>query len=135
MLEIQTTLAYVHSLVRWIILSFALVGAARAFVSMLSVSGKFTRLDQGLSNAYRGLLSLQGVLGMLLIGAALTRQTTVPWLHLIVMLPAIGVSHLTRRFRARPDRTRQQYQLGIYLGSLALVAIGLAVINELYLPM
>ena len=134
MSEVAEFLKDTHSLVRWFILTFALVGSARAFVSMLSVSGKFTRLDQGLSNAYRGLLSLQGVLGILLIMAALTRQTTVPWLHLIVMLPAIGVSHLARRFRARPDRTRQQYQLGIYLGSLALVAIGLAVINELYLP-
>ncbi len=134
MSEVAEFLKDTHSLVRWFILTFALVGSARAFVSMLSVSGKFTRLDQGLSNAYRGLLSLQGVLGLLLILAALTLQTNVPWLHSIVMLPAIGVSHLTRRFRARPDRTRQQYQLAIYLGSLALVAIGLAVINKLYLP-
>jgi hypothetical protein len=134
MSEVAEFLKDTHSLVRWFILSFALVGSARAFVSMLSVSGKFTRLDQGLSNAYRGLLSLQGVLGLLLIIAALTLQTSLPWLHLIVMLPAISISHLTRRFRARPDRTRQQYQLAIYLGSLALVAIGLAVINQLYLP-
>ncbi|MBI5564726.1 MAG: hypothetical protein HY870_07525 [Chloroflexi bacterium] len=134
MSEVAQFLQDTHGLVRWFILSLALVGSARAFVSMLSVSGKFTRLDQGLSNAYRGLLSLQGVLGLLLIIAALTLQTSMPWLHLIVMLPAIGISHLTRRFRARPDRTRQQYQLGIYLSSLALVAIGLAVINQLYLP-
>jgi len=123
-----------HSLVRWFILTFALVGAARAFVSMLSVSGKFTRLDQGLSNAYSGLLHLQALLGLLLIVAALTLQMSVPWLHPSVMLPAVGVSHLARRFRARPDRTRQQVQLGIYLGSLALVAIGLAVIGQLSLP-
>jgi hypothetical protein len=135
MLDVQTTLQYIHGLVRWIILSFALVGAARAFISMLSVSGKFTRLDQGLSNAYSGLLDLQGLVGILLIVAALSLSTTVPWVHLIVMLPAIGVSHLNRRFRAQPDRTRQQRQLVIYLGSLALVAIGLAVINQLYLPL
>ena len=134
MLEVQTTLQYVHGLVRWIILSFALVGSARAFVSMLSVSGKFTRLDQGLSNAYSGLLDLQGLLGILLIGAALTLQTSVPWVHAIIMFPAIAVGHLTRRFRSQPDRTRQQRQLAIYLGSLALIAIGLAVISQLYLP-
>lgn len=134
MLEVQTTLQYMHGLVRWLILSFALVGSARAFVSMLSVSGKFTRLDQGLSNAYSGLLDLQGLLGLLLIGVALTLQTSVPWVHTIIMLPAIGVGHLARRFRSQPDRTRQQRQLVIYLGSLALIAIGLAVINQLYLP-
>jgi hypothetical protein len=134
MLEIQTTLQYIHGLVRWTILSFALVGAARACVSMLSVSGRFTRLDQGLSNAYSGLLDLQGLVGILLIGVALALQTAVPWAHVIVMLPAIGVSHLNRRFRAQPDRTRQRYQLGIYLGSLVLIAIGLALINQLHLP-
>lgn len=134
MSEVMKFLQDTHSLVRWFILSFALVGSARAFVSMLSVSGKFTRLDQGLSSAYSGLLDLQGLLGILLIIAALTLQTNVPWLHLIVMLPAIGVSHLAGRFRSQPDRTRQQRQLAIYLGSLALVAIGLAVINQLYLP-
>ncbi len=134
MSEVVKFLQDTHSLVRWFILSFALVGSARAFVSMLSVSGKFTRLDQGLSSAYSGLLDLQGLLGILLIIAALTLQTSVPWLHLIVMLPAIGVSHLTRRFRSLPDRTRQQRQLVIYLGSLALIAIGLAVIDQLTLP-
>ncbi|HZY42550.1 MAG TPA: hypothetical protein VFF59_11195 [Anaerolineae bacterium] len=134
MLDVQAFLQYVHSLVRWFILSLAVVGAARAFVSMLSVSGKFTRLDQGLSNAYSGLLDLQGLLGILLVIAALSLQLPVPWIHPIVMLPAIVVGHLNRRFRARPDRTRQQIQLGIYLGSLALVAIGLAVINQLHLP-
>ncbi len=134
MSDVAEFLKNTHSLVRWFILTFALVGSARAFVSMLSVSGKFTRLDLGLSNAYRGLLTLQGGLGILLIMVALTLQTTVPWLHLIVMLPAIGVSHLAGRFRSQPDRTRQQRQLAIYLGSLALVAIGLAVINQLYLP-
>ena len=123
-----------HSLVRWFILTFALVGAARAFVSMLSVSGKFTRLDQGLSNAYSGLLHLQALLGLLLIVAALTLQMSVPWLHPMVMLPAAMLSHQTQRFRSQPDRTRQQRQLAIYLGSLAIVAIGLAVIGQLYLP-
>ena len=132
--DVVTFLQDTHSLVRWFILSFALVGAARAFVSMLSVSGKFTRLDQGLSNAYSGLLHLQALLGILLIIAALTQQTSVPWQHPIVMLPAIIMSHLTQRFSSQPDRTRQQRQLAIYLGSLVLIAIGLAVIGQLYLP-
>ena len=49
------------------------------------------------------------------------------------MIPAIVVAHLSRRFAAQPDRTRHQRQLAIYLGSLALIAIGLAVIGQLSL--
>jgi hypothetical protein len=44
------------------------------------------------------------------------------------------VAHLSRRFAAQPDRKRHQAQLGIYLGSLALVVIGLLVIGQAVLP-
>lgn len=134
MLEIQASLASMHGFIRWFILSLAVVGAARSFVSMLSVSGRYTRLDVGLGNAYSALLDLQGLIGVLLVIAALIISQPVPWLHPIIMLPAMIVGHLNRRFRRQPDRTRQRIQLGIYAGSLALIAIGLAVINELYLP-
>jgi hypothetical protein len=124
----------VHGLVRWFILSLAVVGAARSLVSMLTVSAKFTRLDVGLSNAYSGILDLQGLIGILMMAAALVTHSAVRWLHPIIMILAIMVGHLNRRFRARPDRTRHQYQAAIYAGSLVLVAIGLALINQLYLP-
>jgi uncharacterized membrane protein YphA (DoxX/SURF4 family) len=132
--QIQASLLTIHSFVRWLILSLTLFGAARSFVSMLSVSARFTRLDVGVSRAYAGLLDLQLLLGILLVLGALTLQETVPWIHPIVMIPAIIVAHLSRRFATQPDRQRHQRQLAIYLGSLALIAIGLAVIGQLYLP-
>ena len=132
--QIQASLLTIHSFVRWLILSLALFGAARSFVSMLSVSARFTRLDVGVSRAYAGLLDLQFLLGLLLVLGALTLQETVPWIHPIVMIPAIVVAHLSRRFAAQPDRTRHQRQLAIYLGNLALIVLGLAVIGQLYLP-
>jgi hypothetical protein len=134
MIQIQDTLIYIHSVVRWLILSLAVFGAARSFVSMLSVSAHFTRLDVGVSRAYAVLLDLQLLIGVLLVLAALTRQQAVPWLHPIIMIPAVVVAHLSRRFAAQPDRKRHQAQLAIYLGSLALVAMGLAVIGQLGLP-
>jgi uncharacterized membrane protein YphA (DoxX/SURF4 family) len=131
--QIQDSLLTIHSFVRWLILSLALFGAARSFVSMLSVSGRFTRLDVGVSRAYAGLLDFQFLLGILLVLGALTLQEVVPWIHPIIMLPAIVVAHLSRRVAAQPDRQRHQRQLVIYLGSLALVASGLAVIGQLSL--
>jgi hypothetical protein len=134
MANITDFLVYLHGLVRWLILSLAVVGTARSFVSMLTVSAKFARLDIGLSNAYSGLLDLQGFIGLLLVATAFAIKAEVPWIHPLIMIPAIVIGHLNRRFAAKPDRARHQFQLGIYAGSLALVAIGLAVINQLYLP-
>lgn len=132
--QVQQTLLTIHSSVRWLILSLAVFGAARSFVSMLSVSARFSRLDVGVSRAYAGLLDLQLLLGLLLVLVALNSQEPVLWVHPLMMIPAILLAHLSRRFATQPDRKRHQWQLAIYLGSLALIAVGLAVINQLDLP-
>jgi uncharacterized membrane protein YphA (DoxX/SURF4 family) len=80
------------------------------------------------------LLDIQLLVGIFLVLAALTVQQPVPWIHPIIMLPAVIVAHLSRRFATRPDRQRHQAQLAIYLGSLALVVIGLVVIGQAVLP-
>jgi len=74
MIQIQDTLIYIHSVLRWLILSLAVFGIARSFVSMLSVSARFSRLDLGVSRAYPLLLDLQLLVGVLLVLAALTLQ-------------------------------------------------------------
>ncbi len=134
MAQVQDTLIYIHSALRWLILSLAVFGTARSFVSMLSVSARFSRLDIGVSRAYAILLDLQLLVGILLVLAALTVLEPVLWIHPIIMVPAVMLAHLSRRFAARPDRKRHQAQLALYLGSLALVVAGLAVIGQLYLP-
>jgi hypothetical protein len=134
MAQIQDLLIYVHSALRWLILSLAVFGAARSFVSMLSVSARFAQLDVGVSRAYTILLDVQLLVGVLLVLAALTVQKPVPWIHPMIMIPAVIVAHLSRRFAAQPDRKRHQAQLGIYLGSLALIMIGLIVIGQSILP-
>ncbi len=134
MAQIQATLLDIHSMLRWLILSLAIFGVARSFVSMLSVSARFSRLDLGVSRAYPVLLDIQLLVGILLVLAALTVQATVPWIHPIIMIPAVIVAHLSRRFVAQPDRKRHQAQFAIYLGSLALIVIGLLVIGQALLP-
>ena len=132
--QIQAALIDIHGMLRWLVLSLAVFGTARSFVSMLSVSARFSRLDLGVSRAYPILIDLQVLLGLLLVLAWLTIQQAVPWIHPIIMVPAAVVAHLSRRFAAKPDRKRHQAQFAIYLGSLALIAIGLAVIGQLGLP-
>ena len=132
--QIQAALIDIHGMLRWLVLSLAVFGTARSFVSMLSVSARFTRLDLGVSRAYAILLDLQLLVGVLLVLAALDLQQAVPWLHPLIMIPAVVIAHLGRRFAAQPDRKRHQAQLAIYLGSLALVVIGLVVIGQFALP-
>ena len=132
--DIQDTLLYIHGAVRWLILSLAIFGTARSFVSVLSVSARFSRLDVGVSRAYAAVLDLQLLVGILLVLAALTLQEIVPWIHPLIMVPAIVVAHLSRRYSQQSDRKRHQAQLAIYFGSLVLIVIGLAVIGQLSLP-
>ncbi len=134
MLQIQDTLLAIHSTLRWFILSLAVFGVARSFVSTLSVSARFSKLDLGVSRAYAVLLDLQVLVGVLLVLAVSALQQAVPWLHPIIMIPAVVIAHLSRRFAAQPDRKRHQAQLAIYLGSLALIVAGLAVVGQLSLP-
>ncbi len=134
MAQIQTTLIDIHSMLRWLILSLAVFGTARSFVSMLSVSARFSRLDLGVSRAYAVLLDVQLLVGILLVLAALTVQEPVPWIHPLIMIPAVVVAHLSRRFATQPDRKRHQAQFAIYLSSLALIVIGLLVIGQALLP-
>jgi len=132
--QVQQTLLTIHSYVRWLIISLAIFGTARSFVSMLSVSARFSRLDIGVSRAYAGLLDLQLLFGLLLVLVAFSGQESVVWIHPLIMIPAIVLAHFSRRSATQADRKRHQRQLAIYLGSLVLIAIGLAVINQLYLP-
>ncbi len=134
MAQTQETLTYIHSTLRWLILSLAIFGSARSFVSMLSVSARFSRLDLGVGRAYTILIDLQLLVGVVLVLATLIVQEPVPWIHPIIMIPAVVIAHLSRRFATRPDRKRHQAQLAIYLGSLALIMAGLAVIGQLVLP-
>lgn len=124
-----------HRYLRFVILALGLLGLLRSLVSLGTREARFMRIDEAFSRGYTGALDLQVLAGAVLIILLLSQAEAVPvaWLHPIIMLPAVVVSHLGRRFRDRPDRDRHKAQLAIYAGSLALIAAGLAVIGELRL--
>jgi hypothetical protein len=53
-------------------------------------------------------------------------QATINWVdwHPVWMLAAVFVGHLGARWKRASDRTRFQVQLLVYVGSLALILIG-----------
>ena len=123
----------VHQYLRFVILALGILGALRSWVSLGTREARFMRLDEMFSRVYSGALDLQVLAGAALLIFLLSQSAEVVWIHPIIMLPAVVVSHLSRRFRDRPDRDRHTAQLSIYVGSLALIAVGLAVIGELRL--
>lgn len=122
-----------HRYLRFIILAIGILAALRSLVSLGTREAKFMRLDEALGRVYTGALDLQALAGVALIIFLLSASLPVPWVHPVIMLPAIYIGHLGRRFRDRPDRDRHKAQLGVYAGSLALIAVGLLVIGELRL--
>ncbi len=122
-----------HRYLRFVILALGLLGAARSLVSLGTREARFVRIDEMFSRGYAGALDLQVLAGAALAILLLSQSAPVAWIHPILMLPAVVVSHLGRRFRGRPDRDRHKAQLAIYAGSLALIVAGLAVIGELRL--
>ena len=122
-----------HRYLRFVILVIGILAALRCLVSLGTRESMFMRLDQALSRVFSGALDLQLLAGAALVVTALSEARTVPWFHPIIMLPAVVVSHMSRRFRTRPDRERHRAQLGIYAGCLALIALGLLTIGQLKL--
>ena len=123
----------VHSYLRLIILVLGALGVLRSLVSLGTARATFMRIDESLGRGYSLALDAQTLAGALLAVGLLGQAGAVTWIHPIIMLPAVVVSHAGRRFRSRPDRDRHKAQLAIYAVSLVLIAVGLAVIGELKL--
>lgn len=123
----------VHRYLRFVILAFGVLGVLRSLVSLNPREPKFVRVDEVMSRAFSGALDLQMLAGIGLILLYPGEGRPIAWLHPILMFPAVVVSHLGRRFRDRPDRDRLIVQLILYVASLALIVLGLAVIGQLRL--
>ena len=122
-----------HRYLRFVILAFGVLGVLRSLVNLGTREAKFGRVDEVLGRAFSGALDLQMLAGIGLILLYPGEGRSIQWLHPMIMLPAVVVSHLGRRFRDRPDRDRLKGHLGLYLGSLVLIVLGLAVIGQLRL--
>jgi len=123
----------VHRYLRFVILAFGVLGVLRSLVSLNTREPKFMRIDEVMSRAFSGALDLQTLAGIVLILLLPGEGRSIAWLHPILTLPAVVAAHLGRRFRDRPDRDRLTAQLILYVASLALIALGLAVIGQLRL--
>jgi hypothetical protein len=122
-----------HAYLRFVILAVGVLGGLRSLVSLGTRDARFMRVDEMLNRGFGGALDLQVLIGIVLVILLMGQPAEVPWIHPILMAPAVVLAHLGARFRNRSDRDRHKAQLAIYVGSLSLILAGLAVIGQLRL--
>lgn len=129
----QEFVLIVHRYLRFVILALGILGILRTLVSLGTREAKFMSVDLLLSRVYTGALYLQLAVGLILLLVLLGAAQPVTWIHTLLMIPAVFIGHLSRRYRHWEDRDRHTVLLRIYVGSLGIIVIGLIVINQLRL--
>jgi len=118
----------IHSLVRWIIILVALIAIIKFTISWAG-NAAFKGLDRGLVSGFSGLMDLQVLLGLIYFfwnGMAVTGFPLYRIEHMITMILAAGLAHVSARLKNLNDKLRFQYSLFVILGTLVLVFIGLS---------
>ena len=117
----------IHSLVRFAILIVAVVGIVMTLIALLQSKAP-APVDQTLSSIFLGLYDLQALIGMLIVLlGGLTNA-----LHPVVMFVGLVIAHgLQTRVKRAPASNVHALRLILYIVPLAIILVGLAVINRL----
>ena len=121
-------LLMLHSLVRWVIVVVA-VAAIIKFTIGWAGNSAFKGMDRGLASGFSRLMDLQVLLGLIYFiwnGIAVMGFPLYRIEHMITMLIATGLSHVSTRLKNLNDKLRFQYSLFVILGTLVLVFIGIS---------
>jgi hypothetical protein len=127
---IVDVLRYLHSWTRWLVVGIAVV-AVVYFAVRLVRRGDFDILSSRLMTAFSGLVSLQWLIGIILLvslGSMTGFGIRYYWEHLVVMTIAVFVSSLPFRWRRVELASRARYGrlLGAIGATILLVIIGIA---------
>lgn len=118
----------VHSLVRWAIILVALIAIIKFTISWASNSS-FKGMDRGLASGFSGLMDLEVLVGLIYFiwnGMAVKGFPLYRIEHMITMILAAVLAHVSARFKNLNDKLRFQYSLFVILGTLMLVFIGIS---------
>lgn len=120
------TLSVIHGLFRWVVIVLGVVAITKLVIGLLQKS-EFTKLDRQLTLFFGVSMDIQVLIGLLnLLTVGLTLKSGE---HAFVMLLALAVVHLPARWKAAPDAIRFRNTLVLFVMSLVLVAIGVAVVG------
>ncbi len=128
---IETTVFYIHSGVRWLIVGLAIIAIIwYALVAARRVSNE--RVDRALMLIFTIGLDIQALLGVIHLLEMLGVPGSVGWqqiAHLVIMLGAIGLAHMVsaRWKKAEAPLRARNYLLGL-VGTLVLVFIAVTLL-------
>ncbi len=116
-----------HSIVRFLVLLLAIVGIVLGLIGLAQKKAP-AKTDQTVGSIFLGLYDLQMLIGLLIILlGGLTNA-----LHPIVMFIGLVVAHGLQRMTRRAEGANvQMMSLGLYIVPLAIILVGLAIINHL----
>lgn len=116
-----------HSIVRFLVLLLAIIGILLALVGLAQKKTP-AKMDQTAGSIFLGLYDLQMLLGILIILLGGLKDA----LHPVVMFIGLVVAHGLQRMTRRAEGTNiHVMRLGLYIVPLAIILLGLAVINHL----
>jgi hypothetical protein len=126
----MSILLMIHSILRWVILTVALIAIVVFLVSWLRRS-QLQGVDRGLMSGFSGLMDLQAAIGIVLLiwggldGIGFPRYRIE---HGLIMVLAAVVAHLSARWKNAEEPLRYRNYFLIILASLVLVMIGISVL-------
>ncbi len=121
----------IHSFLRWVVIAVAALAILKFAVGWL-MNSPFKGMDRGLASGFSGLMDLQVLLGLIYFlwnGFAAAGFPGYRWLHMAIMLLAAALGHVPARLKMLGDKQRFFYSLVAILAALALVFIGVRVVQ------
>jgi hypothetical protein len=120
----------IHSVVRWAVVVFALIVLARLLIGWLQ-RRDFTPLDGKLTRWFTMAFDIQVLIGIVYLvwsGIADGNWSHHRLEHAFLMLVALGVVHLSMRWRKAGDLTRFRNTFLSFAAGLAIVILGVALL-------
>ena len=121
----------IHSIVRWLIVAVAVIAIVKFTIGWRS-GGTFSGMDRGLTSAFSGLIDLQVLLGFIyFFWNGLAAGIGFPAFrieHMVVMLVAAVVAHLSALWKNSEDGLRFRNSLFIVLDTLIIIFIGVGLL-------
>lgn len=115
-----------HSHFRWLILLSAVVVVV-AYLAGILGKREFSRVDRLLGSSFVGLIDVQALLGIILLGHRIATGLLNHHVaeHAVTMILAVVLAHLPARWRQAESGVRFRNSLLCYSGGLTLLAVGI----------
>ena len=117
-----------HSGVRWLVVLVTVIALVKLAIGVMQKQ-PYDNLTRRIMLAFSGLITVQWLLGIILLLVLGTFNSGAIWGHAGVMTVAVAVSHMHNRWKKSDDATRNRMSLMIVAAVLVLVFVGVTLVN------